>query len=224
MNSISRVALQILRQNRWLLLLLALWPIAISIFLQAQGKLDRSDVQALLMQEGFYGIALTAFQGGALLPTELKSKRIIQVLSCGISRGDYLFALFLATLLPLALYLGGFVFAGLLLDESSWSLFLNVLCVGVIGISTGCAALLFSIFLPSVLSAASSILILVCLCWFQLPPFTLVRVLQGGITAKSEDLRAVGFDLGVTLIESCVWLAMAWLYFQRTDLNLKTEE
>lgn len=224
-----RIALHILRQNRWLLILLVLWPCAITaILLVPKGKLEIGDIQALLQQEAIYGVALAAFQAGALLRNEQRSRRIIQVLACSVSRGEYLFALLLATLLPLALYLAGFLVSGFLLTNAVSlpmdGVYLLAAIIFEIGTWAACAALLFSVFLPSLLASAGSLLLVGGLFWAGLPPAQLILTaasiqLKGRIDLGTIQLQ----DIGIAVGEMVVLFVLAWILFARRDLNLTSQ-
>lgn len=221
-----RIALHVLRQNRWLLILLVLWPCAITaILLVPKGKLEIGDIQALLQQEALYGVALAAFQAGALLRNEQRSRRIIQVLACSVSRGEYLLALLLATLLPLGLYLGGFLASGFLLTDAAGlpmnGVYLLAAIIFEIGTWTACAALLFSVFMPSLLASAGSLLLLGGLFWAGLPPAQLILTAASIQLNGRVDLGTIQLqDIGIAVGEMIVLFVTGWIIFSRRDLNL----
>jgi hypothetical protein len=224
-----RIALHILRQNRWLLILLALWPCAIAIVLLIpKGRLDVTDIQALMQQEGIYGIALAAFQAGALLRSEQRSRRIIQILACDVSRGTYLIALLIASLLPLVLYLGGFLFSGYLLTDAANAPMTGIYAVagliGILGIWTSCVALLLAIVMPALLASAGSLLLLGGLFWLGVPPAQLLAkaysISAGG---KIGNLEVLATPLAIAGGEVLVVFALAWIIFSRRDLNITSE-
>jgi ABC-type transport system involved in multi-copper enzyme maturation permease subunit len=224
-----RVALHILRQNRWLLILLALWPCAIAlVLLIPNGHLDISDIQVLMQQEGIYGIALAAFQAGALFRSEQRSRRIIQILACDVSRGKYLLALLLASLLPLVLYLGGFLFSGYLLNDAANAPMIGVyeiaVLIGILGIWTSCVAGLLSLVMPALLASAGSLLLLGGLFWLNVPPGQLLARAYS-ITAGGQfgDPRDLIIPLAVTAGEALIVFVLAWIIFSRRDLNLIAE-
>ena len=97
-----RIARQLLWANRWLWLLLVLWPWGMAAMLLIGGIHPApEDIAAALGQQSIYGLALVAFAGGALLGNEQRSRRIVLVLSRAVSRRQYLAALWLAAFLPL---------------------------------------------------------------------------------------------------------------------------
>src|ERR1700759_3664859 len=103
-----RIAWQLLWANRWLWLLLVLWPWGMATILLVGGLHPApEDVEAALQQQSIYGLALVAFAGGALLGSEQRSRRIVLVLSRAVSRRQYLGALWLGGLLPPLVFLFG---------------------------------------------------------------------------------------------------------------------
>src|SRR5690349_16134118 len=115
-----RIARQLLWMNRWLWLLLVLWPWGMAAMLLAGGLHPApEDVEAALEQQSIYGLALVAFTGGALLGNEQRSRRIVLVLSRAVSRREYLGALWLASFLPLALYVLDLALTGPVLGVSA---------------------------------------------------------------------------------------------------------
>lgn len=227
--NIWRIALQVLRQNRWLLILLGLWPCAISaILLIPKGRVETGDIQALLQQEAIYGVALAAFQAGSLLRNEQRSRRIIQILACPVSRGEYLFALLLATVLPLVLYLGGFIFSGFLLTDSANlpmdGVYLLAAIIFELGIWVACAALLFSVFLPSLLASAGSLLLLGALFWVGISPAQLVIAVASMPASEKIKLGIIqAQDIGIAIGEMVLLFGLSWILFSRRDLNLTSE-
>ena len=99
-----RIAWRLLWANRWLWMLLVLWPWGMAAILLVGGPHPApEDVAAALEQQSIYGLALVAFAGGALLGNEQRSRRIVLVLSRAVSRRQYLGALWLTAFLPLVL-------------------------------------------------------------------------------------------------------------------------
>lgn len=227
--NVWRIALLVLRQNRWLLILLALWPCAITgVLLIPKGKVEVGDIQFLLQQEAIYGVALAAFQAGALLRNEQRSRRIIQVLACAVSRGEYLFALLLATMLPLVLYLGGFLFSGYVLTQATGipmaGVYLLAALTFLLGIWVACAALFLSVLMPTLLASAGSMLLLGGLFWAHLPPASLITTVASISLNGKIDVGIIRLaDMGITLGEMLLFFLLGWLLFSRKDLSLITE-
>ncbi len=227
--NVWRIALLVLRQNRWLLILLALWPCAITAALLIPNeKVEIGDIQFLMQQEAIYGLALAAFQAGALLRNEQRSRRILQVLACSVSRGEYLFALLLATLFPLGLYLGGFLFSGYVLTQATGipmtGIYLLASLVFLLGIWIACAALLLSVWMPTLLASAGSMLLLGGLFWAGLPPASLITTGASISLNGKIDIGIIRLtDMVITLGEMLLLFLLGWFLFSRKDLNLTSE-
>ena len=98
------IAWRLLWANRWLWLLLVLWPWAMAAVMLTGGLHPApEDVSGTCAAEPLRAGA-GAFTGGALLGNEQRSRRIVLVLSRAVSRRQYLGALWLAAFLPLVAY------------------------------------------------------------------------------------------------------------------------
>ena len=133
-----RIAWQLLWANRWLWLLLVLWPWGMAGILLVGGLHPApEDVEAALEQQSIYGLALVAFAGGALLGSEQRSRRIVLVLSRAVSRRQYLAALWLAAFLPLVLYVLDLALTGPLLGPPAFVLWQTLGRDGLAGSAGG---------------------------------------------------------------------------------------
>jgi hypothetical protein len=224
---------RLLWQNRWLFLLLMLWPYAMAaILLFPHDAPDAADVVSMLHQECLYGLALVAVNSSAQLGNEQRSHRIVGVLSRAVSRSNYLFALLLAAWLPLALYVSGFLISGALLASSVqgstrglWQMALLQLTVGL---WLGTVSLLFSILLhywlaslATMAAAAAAIWTSLRWAWPGVGRLMVAMPLVG--LARRSSFSANWLDVGITLLGAVlIFTASCWL-FSRRDLNL-TEE
>jgi hypothetical protein len=160
-----KIARRLLYQNRWLYLLLVLWPFGIAGILAGTGSApDREDILSLLRQECLYGLALVGFTGSIQLGNEQRSRRIVGVLSRAVSRRQYLLALFYAAWIPLLLYTASFVLAGTVfvarngqypacLLPMAWAMLL-------LGLWTTAVGLFFASWLPSFLASTATLALL----------------------------------------------------------------
>jgi hypothetical protein len=230
---IWEITRRLLYQNRWLYLLLMLWPFGMAaILLVSAGKPETDDVLSILHQECLYGLGLVAFTGSALLGNEQRSRRIATVLSRAVSRREYFFAMVCAAWLPLALYVVSFVISGVLLFssiEGSLSLlFALALAQLVLGMWTATAALFFATWLPMMLASTASLglLGLLGLAGYEWPGIAPARLLftltQGDLDASARLLRhPAGFVLIV--LGAALLFAAGSTVFQRRDLTLKSD-
>jgi hypothetical protein len=224
---------RLLWQNRWLFLLLMLWPYAMAlVLLLPRDAPDAADVVSMLHQECLYGLALVAVNGSAQLGNEQRSRRIVGVLSRAVSRPRYLLALLLAAWLPLVLYVMGFVVSGSYLaasvQGSTRGLWQMAVLQLVIGLWLGTVSLFYSILLQYVLASLATMVtaaaaVGISLQW-SLPGVgrLLVALPQIGLGrqhARPADLLDVGIALASALV---IFAASNWI-FERRDLNLTAE-
>lgn len=85
------LARSFIRQNRWLLIAFVLWPFLLGAFTWSpEHRANKTEAMEILQQEVFYGVAVVAFLASSAVYNEKRSRRIIGVLSKGISRRQYL--------------------------------------------------------------------------------------------------------------------------------------
>jgi ABC-type transport system involved in multi-copper enzyme maturation permease subunit len=225
------IAQRLLWQNRWLFLLLMLWPYLMAVILLADGRPDPDDVLWVLHQECFGGLALVAVTGSTLLGNEQRSRRIIMVLSRAVSRPNYLFSLWLTAWLPLVLYVSGFLLSGIglavVLHRSWQGVLILALAQLVLGIWAGAVSIFWSVLLPQIVA---SIVSMACvglavylgqLGWIG-PGRLLLALFQTTISGRDMP-RTIGMDAVLTVIAGGVWFAAASWIFSRRDLNLTAE-
>ena len=222
-----RIARQLLWMNRWLWLLLVLWPWGMAAMLLAGGLHPApEDVEAALEQQSIYGLALVAFTGGALLGNEQRSRRIVLVLSRAVSRREYLGALWLASFLPLALYVLDLALTGPVLGVSALMLCQTLGALLLLSLMTASLAVLASLTLPGVVAGFVSLVVLSVP--LLLPPgwqMAQTRLLQVLLTGPATDHVRTVFGAGLleTLVLSAAIFEAAVRIFERRDLRLKSE-
>jgi MFS family permease len=233
MNKIWQIARRLLYQNRWIYLLLLLWPFAMAaILLLPAARPEPEDVFSILHQECLYGLALVAFTGSALPGNEQRSRRVVSVLSRAVSRRQYFFALVTAAWLPLALYVGGFVVSGTFLldaiDRPLSILFAVAAAQLLVGVATAVAAIFFSTWLPMMLASGASLglLALLSLAGYAWPGFVPGRLLysltQGDLSAAAQLVVNPSSFLLIILTAVVLFVAGSAI-FERRDLRLKSD-
>jgi hypothetical protein len=222
-----RIARQLLWANRWLWLLLVLWPWGMVVMLLIGGiQPEHEDIAALFEQQGIYGLALVAFAGGALLGNEQRSRRIVLVLSRAVSRRQYLAALWLAAFLPLVLYVLDLAMTGLALGAAADVLWQTLGALLLLSLTMASLAVLASLALPGVIAgilglAVLSLPLLLPPGW-QIAQTRLLQILLDG--PATENVRMV-FVAGAleALVSSAAIFEGAVRIFEQRDLRLKSE-
>jgi hypothetical protein len=222
-----RIAWRLLWANRWLWMLLVLWPWGMAAILLVGGPHPApEDVAAALEQQSIYGLALVAFAGGALLGNEQRSRRIVLVLSRAVSRRQYLGALWLAAFLPLVLYVLDLALTGPVLGAPALVLWQTLGALLVLSLTTASLAVLASLLLPGVIAGALSLaavsLPLLLPAGWQLAQSRLLQILLSGpITEHTRLVFGAGLLEGLLLSGGIFEAAVR--VFERRDLRLKSE-
>lgn len=227
MTKSARIAWQLLWANRWLWLLLVLWPWAMAAIL-LMGGLHPSpeDVEAALEQQSIYGLALVAFAGGALLGSEQRSRRIVLVLARAVSRRQYLGALWLAAFVPLLVYGLDLILTGLLLDAAANVLWQTLSALLLLALITASLAVLASLVLPGVIAGVLSLVVLsvplVLPPGWQIAETRLLQVLLGGPAAEQVRLVFTAGAIEAAVLSAAIF-EVAVRIFERRDLRLKSD-
>ena len=103
MTPVLLIAWNLVRENRWPLLVLCLWPFFIAGI--ASGERDGPEEYVFILSTLFgYGLAYVLFTGAGAIHNERKTRRILAVLSKGVERWQYLAGILLGTMLVAAAY------------------------------------------------------------------------------------------------------------------------
>lgn len=222
-----RIARQLLWANRWLWLLLVLWPWGMAaVLLISDLHPAPEDIAATYEQQGIYGLAIVAFAGGALLGNEQRSRRIVLVLSRAVSRRQYLGSLWLAAFLPLVLYVLDLAMTGPVLGAPPGELWQTLGALLLLSMTLASLAVLASLALPGVIAGVLGLTVLSLP--LLLPPgwqIAQTRLLQ--ILLSGPATEHVGLLFGAGLLETLVFsgaiFEAAVRIFERRDLRLKSE-
>lgn len=229
--SLALVTLALLRQNRWVLLMLALWPVAMAmILLWPNAAPDKDDVLSVLHQECFYALALVSVTGAAQLGNEQRSRRTVFVLARSVSRAEYLLCGLFSTLLASLIFTLSFLLCGFGLVRESGGTYAAVIAMAVLQFSLciwfAAVGVFFSVFLPAILAAVA-----VSLCAGAM--FLLGRHTEiFGMSQLISDMLTmpltladppVGISVGSVasmLAQSVLAFVFATYLFNRRDLQL----
>jgi ABC-type transport system involved in multi-copper enzyme maturation permease subunit len=188
----------------------------------------------LFQQVAVYILVFSLFFGASAIRNELRTRRILAVLSKGISRRQYIAGLLLGIVLAIAIYCVALGMAGawVLPQVGVPAMRFGLLLLGlaVASLLTACLALFFSIFLHPLLATGATLVIvgaplLVEVVWNS-PWAALVPVyaiLQGFLNLSQGATAFQGWLILLALGESAlVWLVSAWL-FSWKDVALAVE-
>jgi hypothetical protein len=222
-----RIAWRLLWANRWLWLLLVLWPWGMAAVLLAGGLQPApEDVEAALAQQSLYGLALVAFTGGALLGNEQRSRRIVLVLSRAVSRRQYLGALWLAAFLPLVAYVLDLALTGPVLGATAVMLWQTLGALLLLSTTMASLAVLGSLILPGVIAGILSLAVLslplLLPPGWQIAQTRLMQVLLSGPVTEHTRLVFGAGVLEAALLSGALFEAAVRIFEQR-DLRLKSE-
>lgn len=222
-----RIARQLLWANRWLWLLLVLWPWGMAAVLLIGGiQPEHEDIAALFEQQSVYGLAVVAFTGGALLGNEQRSRRIVLVLSRAVSRRQYLASLWLAAFVPLVLYALDLALTGLVLEAPADVLWQTLGALLLLSVTMASLAVVASLALPGVIAGILSLAVLslplLLPPGWQIAQGRLLQILLDG--PVTENVRLVfGAGLLEALALSAAIFEGAVRIFEQRDLRLKSE-
>jgi hypothetical protein len=222
-----RIAQQLLWANRWLWLLLVLWPWAMAAILLVGGLHPGvEDIEVLFEQQSIYGLALVAFAGGALLGNEQRSRRIVLVLSRAVSRRQYLGALWLTAFLPLLLYAMDLGLTGPLLGAPGFALGQTLGALLLLSLTTASLAVLASLVLPGIFAGVVSLAVvsvpLLLPPGWQIAQTRLLQILLSGPATEHTRLVFAAGSLEALVLSLAIFEGAVRIFEQR-DLRLKSE-
>lgn len=217
------------RQNRWLMLAFAAWPFLMSGFeWSPHHAASVDDVNAIMQQEIFYGLAIADFLASAAIYNEKRSRRIAGVLSKGVSRAQYLLGLLAGSTVFGVVYFLAVVASRLWLLGTSAAELRQAAVLAVSGavatVWIAALALLFSVILHPLLAAPITGVI-AFLPMALLPraseslPLTVILPTLSSVAA----LKLAWFSILIALIESAAFVMIASALFRRSDVAVNLE-
>jgi hypothetical protein len=237
MTPILLIASNVIREQRWPVIFLVLWCaiIAGAFSFGYDVELVQNDFVFLLGQQGLYAVGFSAFVAAFSLHNELRSRRILGVLSKAIRRGQYLAGLLLgvfacSTLYCLAIVLSSaWIARGLGFDARQFLLLAAVLILACL--LTAAMSLFFSTFLNP-LPATAATAVFIALPAVLALAFGDAWVHTIPVYSTTSSILRFSFDdawapggrvLLLTLVESVAfWLAASWT-FARRDIAVAVE-
>jgi len=239
MRPVFLIALNFLREQRWPVIVLIVWVVASSLAVGfGTGQTAPEDVVFFLKTQAVYGIAFIAFLSASAIYNERKSRRILAVLSKGISRSSYIFGLLLGVLIAGGAYcaaMGGmgtlmFRDIGVSQQPDVWLLILVLMACFVV---TSTVAIFFSTFLSPLFSTVATALALGTPAlaahiaggiWSRVLPVyylmdTILSFSVNGIDGWGTVLISVFWALADS---AALWLIASWVFSYR-DIAVPVE-
>jgi hypothetical protein len=236
MKPILLIAGNFVREQRWPLLFLILWVLGIGIVAAFSARAgDVEDVLFFVKQQAFYGIAFTTFLAAAAVHTERRSRRILGVLSKGITRTEYLAGLIIGVFMIGAIYVAAMGAVGaIVMTESALPLlrFWEVLAMlmAALLLTTTVAMLFSTMTTPLFATVATALAIGVPPAIEKLSPGQWQLVLP--VYALMDHVMGFRFQgrwpvdwtlVAWACLESVgIWLLSAWI-FGRRDIAVAIE-
>ena len=161
MRPVFLIARNFVREQRWPLFFLLLWVLGFSVFgFFVNSESGAEDAFVIFKQLTFYGIVFAVFWGSSALNADLRSRRIMAVLSKAVSRGQYLagllagIAVVLGTFCLCTGFSGSWILGRYGVDQVQ--LWWGILALFTACILTSALALCLSVFLPPLFAAIGS--------------------------------------------------------------------
>lgn len=231
------IAANVIREQRWPVIFLLLWSgvIAVAFSFGYDAELVQNDFVFLLGQQGLYAVGFSAFVSAFSLHNELRSRRILTVLSKAITRGHYLAGLLLgvfacSTLYCLAIVLSSLWIARGLGYQAVQFVWLAAVLI-LACLLTAAISLFFATFLnPLPATALTAVLIALPAvlalalgdAWMQTIP--VYAITSAVLRFSFDEAWAPGAGvIGLAFMEALAfWLAASWT-FARRDIAVAVE-
>lgn len=236
MRPLLLISMNFAKEQMWPLFFLLLWVlgwIAFGLFADSPGAPD--DALMIFRQLALYAVAFAVFFGSSAIPADLRSRRILAVLSKAVSRFQYLAGVLagIATILGVFCLCTGFTASWLLgrFGYNREALWFGMLALFTACLLTASLTLLLSTFLPPLFAAIGSAMLagVPALLTTQgraiarcvIPVYGLLEPMMGAdfITAWRGNKGMVLLGLA----ESAILLAIATWIFARRDLAVAVE-
>ncbi len=230
------ISLNVAKEQMWPLFFLLLWVlgwIAFGLFADSHDAAD--DALMIFRQLAMYAVAFAVFFGSSAIPADLRSRRILAVLSKAVSRFQYLAGVLAGIAMILGVFCLGTGFtASWLLGRFGYNL--KASWCGMLALFTACLltaslTLLLSTFLPPLFAAIGSAMLagVPALLTMQgsasaryvIPVYGLLKPMMG-----ADFNTAWPGNMGMVLLglaESAILLSMATWIFARRDLAVAVE-
>ena len=235
MRPVLLIAGNFAREQRWPLFFLLLWVLGWALFGLLDPERGPEDALMIFRQLAVYSVTFGVFFGSSAIQADQKSRRVLAVLSKGISRGQYIMGLLAGMALVLGIFCSCMGFTGTWL-LGRFGLSLSSLWFGMLALWTACLltaslTLALSTFLPPLFAAIATGTLagIPALLAFRgdvvsklvIPVYGLVEPLIGSEFAPRWHISPLLVVAG--WIETAVfWMVATWI-FSRRDLAVTAE-
>lgn len=236
MRAMALIGGNLIREQRWLALLLALYVVVMSAILsQDASRVAAGDVAFLVKQQAIYAVLFSALLALSALHNERKSRRILAVLSKSVTRAQYLGGLLGGVMALVGGYCvliflaGAFLVRGV--EIRTGQIGLMVLAAMVASLLAATVALFFTSMFPPILATATTGALLASPLALQpvigtradlvLPVYSLSMLI--GRSTFDLSWSAVSPVLGAGIVEAAVVFLLAVGVFSLKDIAVAVE-
>jgi len=233
MNSIVIIALNFLRQMRWLVLIYLLIAILLGAGLSLTSRhMDTEALSIYLGQLAVYANLMGILLASQAIVNERRSRRILGVLSKSLERRDYLAGLLCGVIACTAALLAGVLLGALCMAARGWfsasKVFAAILLMWLACCLSAAMAIFFSTFLHPRLAILGTF-ILVGIGWVaqfvHIQGSVLFPVYQLNLDASQllQSYKTQPLAIPVAVLEIIIfWLLAGWI-FERRDIAVAIE-
>ena len=232
MRRAGLIAINVVREQRWFLLLMLVYIIGITALLYFVEK-DENDILVVFKQEAVYGTLFSIVIAASLFQNERKTRRIIAVLSKAVSRGEYVAGMIVGVNLTTVLFYA-VVFASFFVlfpPASAGGAVVMMVHMLVASLLASVVTVFYTTFLHPLIATAvagltlASPLLLEKLAgagWTRVLP--VVALIKEGFGYTLGQPPATDWTLLSIALLECValWLAAAWIFGLR-DITTAVE-
>jgi hypothetical protein len=229
------IAGNFVRENRWPVIVLFLWGLANGLGAITLASHGAEESLFFLKQQAMYGVFLTLFLASSTLHNQRRTRRILAVLSKGITRFEYLSGIILGFSGVSLLYGIVFLTAGALTLQKSganpWLALPLMTFVLVASILAGTVALFFSTFMPPLLALAATGVALGISAVLSgllgksvtavVPFYQLISVVSDFSLSKPAVMPWAAATWGIIYV-LVFWVTASWI-FSRRDVAVAVE-
>lgn len=236
MTKILLLASNHLRDQRWVLMTMFAYAIIMSsVFGFFAGPPSAEDARFFIEQQLWFAVLFSVFLATAAVNTDMRTRRILAILSKSIARWQYLLGVITGIGAAICTYCIVVGFAGSMISlraghpyDGLWTLAAEIALAAV---TVACVGLLFGVVMSPLFATAATF------AYLTLVPFLALRVWPGFIVASpvtfilaqtGDSMHAappmpIAKVLVLTCVQAAVFFGLAILVFSKRDLARPTE-